>query len=70
MQKRRERIERWRMERKKALEAAAGPSKTEEGEEKPVEESQKPGKKWSLEDDDDADDEAEEVRQEIYAIMS
>ncbi|XP_030835745.1 probable ATP-dependent RNA helicase DDX46 isoform X2 [Strongylocentrotus purpuratus] len=59
MQKRRERIERWRMERKKTMEAAAGPSKTEGEGEKADAPPQKPGKKWSLEDDDDADDEAE-----------
>ena len=57
MQRRRERIERWRQERKKTAELATAKAEEQLQAEAVAQSS---GKKWSLEDDDDADDEAEE----------
>ena len=57
MTRRRERIERWRQERKKAIDLANAQT---EAQNKAQAAQAKPGKKWSLEDDDDADDEGEQ----------
>ena len=67
MQRRRERIERWRQERKKTVDMTAMKAEALQQAEALA---QSTGKKWSLEDDDDeADDEAEDEVNFVYLYI-
>ena len=65
MQRRRERIERWRQERKKTTDMATVKAEALEQAETLAKAS---GKKWSLEDDDDGDDDADDEAEEEVSV--
>ena len=67
MQRRRERIERWRQERKKTVDMTAMKAEALQQAEALA---QSTGKKWSLEDDDDVDDEADDEAEDEVSFFN